>query len=121
MVRVVDRMTGESLKKVFIQNVPFTLESPTREGHMDKFAFIQKNQQDTVVCHIFNIPAGQGHVLAEAISYYIEQAADQYSEATIAKVNPFAAAGDREKVPCSLCAATSAVNDHSVHCDDATH
>jgi len=99
MVRVVDRMTGESLKKVFIQNVPFTLESPTREGHMDKFAFIQKNQQDTVVCHIFNIPAGQGHVLAEAISYYIEQAADTYSKETIAKVNPFAPNGERQKAP----------------------
>lgn len=102
MVRVVDRMTGETLKKVFIQNVPFTLESPTREGHMDKFAFIQKNQQDAVVCHIFNIISGQGGVLGEAIAYFIEQAADLYSKETITKANPFAATGEREKAPPKL-------------------
>jgi len=102
LIRVVDRVTQETLTRAFIKDIPFTLEAPSRDGNQDKFAFIQQNRQGSTACHIFNVPAGLGHVLAEAISYYIEQAMDQYSAHKIANSNPFAATGGREAAPKSL-------------------
>lgn len=99
LIRVVDRLSGTNHHKAFIRMVPFTLEAPSRDGHLDKFAYIQKNQQETVVCHIFNVPSGAGLILAEAISYYIEQAQDVYSAQKIKANNPFAPTGARERAP----------------------
>eukprot|EP00039_Didymoeca_costata_P030411 m.29413 g.29413 ORF g.29413 m.29413 type:complete len:785 (-) comp8099_c0_seq4:166-2520(-) len=102
LIRIVDRLSGESLVKAFINNVPFTLEAPSRDAELDKFIFVRTNPRGSVASHIFNVPHGLGHVLAEAISYYIEQAEDNYSASNIAKTNPFAPTGKRLAAPQSL-------------------
>lgn len=97
-VRIVERNSGETLCTTFIRGIPFTLEAPGRQGGFDKFAFVTKNDEvGQVDCHIFNVLPGDGHLLAEAISFYIELAEQTYGQDNIASVNPFQAVGPRQK------------------------
>jgi hypothetical protein len=97
-VRIVERISGETLTTTFIRGIPFTLEAPGRQGGFDKFAFITKNEEvGQVDCHIFNVLPGDGHLLAEAISFYIELAEQTYGADSVAKHNPFEAKGPRQK------------------------
>eukprot|EP00041_Stephanoeca_diplocostata_P034738 m.1200197 g.1200197 ORF g.1200197 m.1200197 type:complete len:779 (-) comp24572_c0_seq34:2227-4563(-) len=103
LVRIVERASGEVLQQIFIRDIPFTLEAPGRQGGYDKFAFIIKDSAlQQVECHIFNVLPGYGHLLAEAIGFYIDKAEIMFSAQEIKRKNPFAAEGDRTSAPRSL-------------------
>ena len=102
LVQVVERQTGEVLHKIFVQRIPFTLEAPGRDEAFEKFTFLVHDSSGSLECHIFNVAKGMGTDLADAISFYIREAAKKYSEANIKAHDPFAAVSGRESAPASL-------------------
>jgi len=102
-VRIVERATGEQINRFFIRSIPFTYEAPGRQGVFDKFALITKDPElGQVECHIVNVLKGYGHLLAEAIFFYIDQAEAIFNEKEVKAHNPFAAQGERIASPPKL-------------------